>query len=312
MPRLNRLSGPFWWRRLPPREKTRPGEIGRQGQDVARHLQAPGPCALGKIGTTELLALEYFERWIRPPWPRSASWYRPAQRLFHTAGVFPIRRDIFFRFGDVYRATLADLDLVALWQPPGTFESVLERAAVERWASRAARTGFYFIRFVKPYATWLEDLARLRWLVIHPFGKTIRHQLPRIAEFGIFAKTSQEDLKIRIRDTQVLACPQLPYMVPPRHADWFQALEEMKAEMEKKRDSFDIALVGAGAWSLPLTVHAKTLGKKGLHMGGALQLLFGIKGGRFDPADIYNPAWIRPLPEELPANHRLMENGAYW
>ena len=99
-------------------------------------------------------------------------------------------------------------------------------------------------------------------------------------------------------------------MVPPTHRDWFYALEEMKSQMESA--DFDIALVGAGAWSLPLVAHAKKLGKKGIHLGGTLQLLFGIKGSRFDRGVRYNEHWIRPLGDETPANCRLMEEGAYW
>jgi hypothetical protein len=73
-----------------------------------------------------------------------------------------------------------------------------------------------------------------------------------------------------------------------------------------------ILTLGAGAWSLPLVAHAKKLGTKGIHLGGSLQLLFGIKGGRFDSNQIYNESWTRPLPSEVPANFKKMEQGAYW
>jgi hypothetical protein len=221
-----------------------------------------------------------------------------------------VRKDIFFRFAEEYRVALAQMDLVALWQDRGTYESLLEARAADRWNPSAARTGVYFIRFIKPYAQWLEDLARLRWLVVHPFEKTIRAQLPHIRDLGVFSEISFPDLKARIEDTSFLPPPQFSYMTPPRHQDWFEALDELKARMEKA--DFDIALVGAGAWSLPLVAHAKKIGKKGIHMGGALQLLFGIKGGRFDPAGIYNHAWIRPLSEDIPNDFKKMEHGAYW
>jgi len=73
-----------------------------------------------------------------------------------------------------------------------------------------------------------------------------------------------------------------------------------------------ILTLGAGAWSLPLVAHAKKLGTKGIHLGGSLQLLFGIKGGRFDSNQIYNESWTRPLPSEVPANFKKMEQGACW
>jgi hypothetical protein len=75
---------------------------------------------------------------------------------------------------------------------------------------------------------------------------------------------------------------------------------------------FDVAIIGAGAWSIPLAVHAKKLGRIGLHLGGTINLLFGIRGGRFENRGLYNDHWIRPLPSECPANHKLLENGAYW
>lgn len=53
---------------------------------------------------------------------------------------------------------------------------------------------------------------------------------------------------------------------------WFDALDYMKRQMDEI--DFDIALIGAGAYGFPLGSYAKELGKKGLHIGGALQLYF--------------------------------------
>jgi len=72
------------------------------------------------------------------------------------------------------------------------------------------------------------------------------------------------------------------------------------------------ARVGAGDWSVPLAAHAKLIGKIGLHLCGSINPLFGIWGGRFEDRGLYNEHWIRPLPSECPANHKLLEKGAYW
>jgi hypothetical protein len=270
----------------------------------------PGPCAIGKIGTSELLVLEYPHRWIRPPWPAPASWHRPTERLFHSGGLFPLEKRIFKRFVREFPDSVESLDLVAQWQASGTYEATLERAMLDLLCPHASRVGFYLVRILAPRAPWLDDLARLRWLVIHPFAQTIQSQLPNLSKLGVYSSSVESHLQRRALDTTIIPCPQLPYMVPPRHRDWFEALEDMKAQME--REAFDIVLVGAGAWSLPLVAHAKKLGKKGVHLGGSLQLLFGIKGGRFDQDGIYNDAWTRPLPGEVPPNFKKMEQGAYW
>ena len=309
IPRLNRLTGFRWWQSIPVRDDSEASRLRQEAAIQAMILQ-PGPCAIGKIGTSELLVLEYPHRWIRPPWPAPASWHRPTERLFHSGGLFPLEKRIFKRFVREFPDSVESLDLVAQWQASGTYEATLERAMLDLLCPHASRVGFYLVRILAPRAAWLDDLAKLRWLVIHPFEETIRTQLPHLAELGVYSESARGDLARRARDTAILACPQLPYMVPPRHRDWFEALEDLKSRMEKME--FDIALVGAGAWSLPLVAHAKAMGKKGMHLGGSLQLMFGIKGGRFDNNRIYNSRWTRPLSADVPANHQLMENGAYW
>lgn len=309
IPRLNRLTGLHWAKNSTRRDDSATSFL-KQDAAIQSVLLQPQPCAIGKIGTSELLALEYPERWIRLSWPHSASWRRPAERLFHSGGLFPVQKRIFDDFVFEYSKTVQSLDLVSQWQDSGTYEAALEQAVLNRLCPRAVRVGFRLLQFFNPQAPWLDDLAKLRWLVIHPFEESIRNQLPHLSKLGVFSESSRSDLACRARDTSIIACPQLSYMVAPRHRDWFEALHDLKSRME--RETFDIALVGAGAWSLPLVVHAKKIGKRGIHLGGTLQLLFGIKGGRYDTSGIYNDSWTRPLPSEVPPNFKKMEQGAYW
>ena len=309
IPRLNRLTGFRWWQSIPVRDDSEASRL-RQEAAIQAMIVQPGPCAIGKIGTSELLVLEYPHRWIRPPWPEAASWHRPTERLFHSGGLFPLEKRIYQRFVREFPDSVNSLDLVAQWQATGTYEATLERSMLDLLCPHALRVGFYLVRILAPRAPWLDDLAGLRWLVIHPFAQTIRAQRPHLSKLGVYTSSVESHLQRRALDTSIISCPQLPYMVPPRHRDWFETLEDLKSQME--REPFDIALVGAGAWSLPLVVHAKKLGKKGMHLGGSLQLLFGIKWGRYDQDGIYNEAWTRPLPSEVPSNFKKMEQGAYW
>jgi hypothetical protein len=88
----------------------------------------------------------------------------------------------------------------------------------------------------------------------------------------------------------------------------------LKRELEK--ESFDVALIGAGAFSITLAVKAKRLGGIGIHLGGATQLLFGILGGRWEDSDYLRPfvneSWVRPTGDERPEGFRKMEGGSYW
>ena len=45
---------------------------------------------------------------------------------------------------------------------------------------------------------------------------------------------------------------------------------------------FDVAIIGCGAYGMPLAAMLKQAGKQAIHLGGATQLLFGIKGKRWE------------------------------
>jgi len=96
----------------------------------------------------------------------------------------------------------------------------------------------------------------------------------------------------------------------PRFKDWFEALDYMKKEIDKK--DFNIALIGCGAYGLPLAAHVKSLGKQAIHIGGGLQLLFGIKGKRWEEHKLFTKDWIYPLKEDTPQNIKKVEGGCYW
>ena len=45
---------------------------------------------------------------------------------------------------------------------------------------------------------------------------------------------------------------------------------------------FDVAIIGCGAYGFPLAAKLKQAGKQAIHLAGATQLLFGIKGKRWE------------------------------
>ena len=79
---------------------------------------------------------------------------------------------------------------------------------------------------------------------------------------------------------------------------------------------FDIAIIGAGAYGLPLAAYCKRIGKQAIQMSGATQLLFGIKGKRWDDHPViskfYNESWVRPNSNETPTKKGKVEGGSYW
>lgn len=114
-------------------------------------------------------------------------------------------------------------------------------------------------------------------------------------------------------DLQVLQAPMtLGDETDERFPSSMRYLEEM---FEKIRTlDFDIALVGAGAYGLPLVLYIRSLGKSVIQCGGATQTLFGIIGKRWENREhvkrFINEYWIRP--KSKPAGFEKIDGGAYW
>jgi len=262
------------------------------------------PFIWGKIGTTELLALEYEDRLIRTPLPGFSHWKRPARRLFVDSGVFPVQGEVFRRFCRIYRESLRSLDGVLSWQSD-SFLRTYEERLIQQVCPSAIRLGWEDLGF-RIY----ERLMNYRWLVVSPFVPSMVRQVrkfheihgppPHLAKFAESLKST----------CCFLECPQLASLRQPIDINWEEGLARLtKAALAQ---SFDIALVGAGAWSLPLLSNLKNAGKSGIHLGGEAQLLFGIKGRRWEQHGFYNAHWVRPSAEETPAVYKSKENGCYW
>jgi len=75
----------------------------------------------------------------------------------------------------------------------------------------------------------------------------------------------------------------------------------------------DIYFLSCGSYGLPLCNDLKKAGKKAYYVGGFLQLLFGLKGSRWDDRKVvtqyYNKHWTYPC--EKPKNASQVENWCY-
>lgn len=275
----------------------------RRKADLTYFLEARGGLIYGKVGTTELLALEHADRWLRPVWPVAASWRRAAERLHVDSGFFPVTQEAFGKFIETYRASVRDLDGICLWQDD-PFLRHYERVLAAELCPRARH-----ITYLALTARVLEELAGLRWLVVSSFPKTMKHQSARLAEIHR-GKSWAPRLQNQDQAIEFLPCPTFASLAPSPYPSWSNGLDRLTEAAG--RVDFDVALVGAGAWSLPLLSNLKRMGKKGIHLGGEIQLVFGIKGRRWDHEGIYNEAWVRPDPSEIPAGFMKKENGCYW
>jgi hypothetical protein len=89
-----------------------------------------------------------------------------------------------------------------------------------------------------------------------------------------------------------------------------------KMENDISMLDFDIAIIGCGAYGMPLAAFVKSMGKQAIHLAGWTQVLFGIIGTRWlnNPrvSSMMNPYWIHPSNKNIPSEAKRIENGAYW
>lgn len=123
-----------------------------------------------------------------------------------------------------------------------------------------------------PFTYALKDTTVL---MIHPFAKTIENQYKNREKLFLNPKILPS---FNLKTFQ--AVQTINRIQDSRFKNWFEALDWMSDEVAKIK--FDIALIACGAYGFPLASKIKKMGKIAIHCGGVLQLLFGIKGKRWE------------------------------
>jgi hypothetical protein len=280
--------------------------IIKAGPVLTEMITKKVPYASGKMGSVEVSGLTTYLNRVKA---RSRGSRVPAYSRFllpkmHVnAGIFPKAEEEYDRFGAIYLEAVQNCDMLASWDVAG------EAQILGRYCKKAVLVDTISLHY--PFFIsdpWSSALEGKRVLVVSPFIDTIRKQHQRF-------DTLWDDPRVLPPfDLLTLRVPLSAGLVTPVDADWSSALDRLKNEMSQL--DYDVALIGAGAFSLPLVVHAKNAGRIGIHLGGPLQILFGILGGRWtwnpDFKRFIKDTWVRPSEEETPKSAGLVEGACYW
>jgi len=258
-------------------------------------------CFISRFGSTELSTIIFYLQ-ARKKNLEINRWTEQNNILCKVSGYFPFTQEAMDRFCKFYIGFIQNIDVLGVWEVGEENVAALFHTKIKLIKLRAIEPYYS----VKP---WSRALAGKKVLVIHPFAASIKSQ---------YAKR-----ELLFPGTDILPAFQLQ-VIPAVQSiaenragfnDWFEALDFMSEQI--KKIDFDVAIIGAGAYGMPLANFIKmSLGKTAIHMGGATQLLFGIKGKRWEEhpyiSKLYNEHWIYPSNEEIPANYKTVENGCYW
>lgn len=217
------------------------------------------------------------------------------------SGFFPNDNSLAEKFIEIYNQSIANLDVLGVWNE---MEYQLENIPnnVKLCKIRELEPWFY-------NEPWSYQLKDKKVLLVHPFEDSIKHQFD---QKDLLYKNPKilPDFELKtIKAVQTIAGQKSEFET------WFDALESMKDQISKT--DFDIAIIGCGAYGFPLASFVKDLGKQAIHLGGVTQLMFGIKGKRWEEWQHYTDLrkndgqeWI--FANEIPENYKKIEGGCYW
>ena len=283
---------------------------------IREKLLSPEPCMLSRFGAVEIgcvvnylgiyhqkrKIIKYIKGEAFPWWWEEETMYP----MRNNAGFFSATPELLKRFSEMMIEDMPLIDILASWR----FE--------EEYFSKELQNA-YKIDF-EPYnpfwsdVPWTAALENKKVLVVHPFAETIQKQYLR-------KELIHKDPRVLPTfDLQTIKAIQtIGNQGDGRFETWFDALEFMKNEIDKM--DYDVCLLGCGAYGMPLAAHVKRSGKKAVHLGGSLQLLFGIRGARWENSNynatynyskLMNEFWVKPSATETPSKAQQVEEGCYW
>lgn len=283
---------------------------------IREKLLSPELCMLSRFGAVEIgcvvnylgiyhqkrKIIKYIKGEAFPWWWEEETMYP----MRNNAGFFSATPELLKRFSEMMIEDMPLIDILASWR----FE--------EEYFSKELQNA-YKIDF-EPYnpfwsdVPWTAALENKKVLVVHPFAETIQKQYLR-------KELIHKDPRVLPTfDLQTIKAIQtIGNQGDGRFETWFDALEFMKNEIDKM--DYDVCLLGCGAYGMPLAAHVKRSGKKAVHLGGSLQLLFGIRGARWENSNynatynyskLMNEFWVKPSATETPSKAQQVEEGCYW
>lgn len=293
-----------------------------KASELIYNLLASGkPCMIARYGSTEMFAItnylgvtvKHHSAWNYIQGKQSAWWWEDnvKDQMTRWSGFFPSTEENLMRFGEMMVEDSKQLDILGSWLPD-------EETMITDFNLNLTKVTLLALEPYWSKNPWSRVLEGKKVLVIHPFASLIEQQYKEKRELLFDDKQvlPKFDLKT-IKAVQSLGgdC---------EYSDWFEALDSMKKQMDAT--DYDIVLLGCGAYGFPLAAHTKRMGKQAVHLGGALQLLFGIRGRRWDNPNfgiqefgkqntyktLFNSFWVYPSNSLVPSKATQVEGGCYW
>jgi hypothetical protein len=287
---------------------------------IAAAFNSGKPFFIGRNGSTEQEALSFWftRRKSGIAWP-----YALSKNLRIGAGIWPETDESFDAWAKEYMATLGLMDGIAAgWYRPFATE---ESAILDYAAPNAFRTPLRSLEpyYVAPNHRWTRHLVLKKVAVVSSFADTIAKQTaeaPRM--ISIWNGTDQPETILPMMTTWIPIRTYFPAEIAMGDStEWPIGINSWSDAANHVVDAVigsgaSVALIGCGGLGMIIAGRLRRAGISVIVMGGAIQVLFGIKGRRWERHDViskfWGPSWVWPRESETPTGSFKIEGACYW
>ena len=228
------------------------------------------------------------------------------------AGIKFTGIDSVYKYAKMYMSAFHKCDKYFWWEPWGNVGASIP------YSLEFMTTNFQKPKFDALALDVFNSIAREPW--------TLALKGKRVLIISPFAESFKEKVEVRTEIYGIDLFPdcELSFIKPPQTqgdnpSDEFDVeLRRFVDELEKIKDTFDVALCSCGGYGNLVCSELFDMGKSAIYIGGVLQMYFGIYGERWlkerpDIMKLYmNRHWSRPKEEEKPSGFEEVEDSCYW
>jgi hypothetical protein len=272
-------------------------------ESILQHLETKTGALYGRFGTIEYQTLMH-------PTNQSPILERNAG-VFPTSGTF--LKDWAFEYNQAVKEATA---MAAGWHPP------FQPMELLYILGHNPQCKILPLRSLEPYYSlpttmWTNAFANQNVTFVSSFADSMAKQYEK--KHLVWPASHEQILPSSakysfVRSYYGPAVAQGNAQWPAPIQSWKDAVDALEAQVLATNPS--IVVLGCGGLAMVLAKRLKAKNIITIVLGGAIQIMFGIKGKRWLNHDIiktfFNSHWVFPQDHEIPNGAKQIEGGCYW
>ncbi len=274
--------------------------------------------AVGKLGFSEQFLLGYLPFKNKNPTNIQIKAYESLLR-YHCEiqfGVFPTNSEFLIEFANFYTRHIHSIDIL------GIFQADQEKMIIQE---NKLNNRFIPYLYTEPDRSlpsnekncYLKHFEDKKILFVSPFADLLKKRATKEIFENVWSKIEKKWFYPCSFNS--LEIPYSYFNSSKTHKRYLNSINLFDSIISRiSTIDFDVAFIGAGALGLPIASFIKSKGRVAISLGGHLQVLFGIRGNRWNrdinwSSKYMNEFWVDMPEKYYPENKSILtDDSAYW